>query len=580
MSQSSSFVVALLVCTTIVKAQKSPDFAYREVYFPQVTANKQFAEKYKTMPLDLTWGLWGHNLHKIVDLKNASDSLYALREGSRIKDQFCFSSRQLYKALSAHIKERVSYRYFMITPQDNDIVCTCDRCQMYGNSKNDASPAVFQLMRKLASEFPDRKFFTTAYKTINSLPDTQMPGNTGVFLSTIDFQNSLPYTMQPDGKLGMQIKKWKNKFSEVYAWEYILNYDQYFDPYPNLFVLQENLKYLKKMGIDGIFINGGETYSFLESVKAAVVARLLQDTEADLEQLIRDEVSSRFDEPVRKVISDFYNTLNKRFAENDVKMGIYSGIDDALDKYLVPGELYDFSEKVFAFAKARPKNAPLQNLSLALLFLELEVRRTKGLAPEGSLSLQSGLLSLKDNIARLLVHLKEKSQVTGVKVYSEVGDSIKSYLDSWLTLMGSMPTKNRLIGKSLEYSGQLDDQYQDISVLNDGATGFTDYQINWWINSSEEFEIELPLTGQTSFRYLEIGFLNDPKHGIYVPQSIVTEVGNKKRIYKIPPLGALKRETIKILLNIFNDDKELKVAIIRRQRQGKNTWAIDEIILR
>jgi len=155
------------------KAQKETSFTYRESYFPQVSASKSFQKGYQTMPLDMYWGIWGHNLPKLINAEQETEELYALVNGKRNKEQFCFSSRKLKNILTEKIeKSRESYKYYMIAPNDNLLVCQCDLCIKNGNTKNNAAPAVFQLMNDLAEEFHNQHFFTTAYLSITNTPFT------------------------------------------------------------------------------------------------------------------------------------------------------------------------------------------------------------------------------------------------------------------------------------------------------------------------------------------------------------------------------------------------------------------------
>ena len=52
--------------------------------------------------VDYDWGLWGHNLQKAIG-KNPGESVYALIDGARNSDQFCFSSDVLYNRLVNYI---------------------------------------------------------------------------------------------------------------------------------------------------------------------------------------------------------------------------------------------------------------------------------------------------------------------------------------------------------------------------------------------------------------------------------------------------------------------------------------------
>jgi hypothetical protein len=74
----------------------SPEFEYREPYFSS-NFNPNFRAWNKTNYLELEWGIWGHNLNKILKEYNLPESVYAKTGGNRNKKQYCFTSDSLFK---------------------------------------------------------------------------------------------------------------------------------------------------------------------------------------------------------------------------------------------------------------------------------------------------------------------------------------------------------------------------------------------------------------------------------------------------------------------------------------------------
>ena len=100
-------------------------FKYREVYMPEGIGEN--AAKLGLNTLEDDWGIWGHNISKVLP-EDHSNNVFAKNNGSTVKKQFCFSSRHLYD----YIEEFIDSKYdedekvrFAIMPNDNDIVCLC-----------------------------------------------------------------------------------------------------------------------------------------------------------------------------------------------------------------------------------------------------------------------------------------------------------------------------------------------------------------------------------------------------------------------------------------------------------------------
>ena len=71
--------------------------------------------------------------------------------------------------------------------------------------------------------------------------------------------------------------------NRTYIWDYITNFQNYFVPFPNWYVLGENIKFFHEHGVLGIFEEG--TYSTtggdLVELKDYVIARSLFNVTSD-----------------------------------------------------------------------------------------------------------------------------------------------------------------------------------------------------------------------------------------------------------------------------------------------------------
>jgi hypothetical protein len=148
----------------------SPQFEYREPYFSTNFA-PEFRAWNKTSFLELEWGIWGHNLPKILKKYELPESVYAEVDNKKVKDQFCFTSDSLFKYVNESVKNIYdsdhAFNKYMILPNDNNIVCTCSTCKAVGNSTSDAAPAVFTFLNKLAKKNKQLTFFTAVCKGVH-----------------------------------------------------------------------------------------------------------------------------------------------------------------------------------------------------------------------------------------------------------------------------------------------------------------------------------------------------------------------------------------------------------------------------
>lgn len=566
-------------------AQKSSNFSFnfRDTYFPMLSNTPEFKTEYHNMPLDETWGLWGHNLPKWVPFYiQPNSSIYALVNDERNTEQFCFSSEELKEIIIKNIKERKkTYTYYMIAPNDNALVCQCDKCLTAGNTKTDASPAVFHLLQELAEEFPKQKFFTTAYISTKKPPQTRQPENVGIFFSTIDYQEGKPYsTLHEAEELISSLQKWKKKVPEIYVWEYALNYDNYLDFYPNLKILQENLRFLKKNGVTGIFINGSETYSAMQEVKAGSIARLLTEVDSDLNEIISSEIEKRYPAAYNQLICDYYLNIQDDFAESNQPMGIYSGIQETIKKYLDIDRFNHFYEEL---QKASSENSDFntQALLLSATFLKLEQMRYLGIKPNGYATLEENTLKIKPEVEVLLEKIELLSKETEILYYNEPKAKISEYINLWKNEIIQLPKINYLLSHPLNVLSKLDSGYSNPKILNDGAYGFLDYNTNWLICTIEDLKIEINAKELNEHsKKLNIGFLNDPKHNIYFPKEISVTYANENKVVAVKPSSEKMKKSVEIPLE-FNKINNNFIITIKRANTDKTKTGIacDEIII-
>ena len=252
---------------------------YHGLYTPSNT--KEVQEAMHTNHPDYDWGLWGHNLVKVIK-DEIKDEMYATIDGKKNTKQLCFSSNALYDVVRNYIIDQYGYgndnysERISIMPMDNKMACTCKRCKAKGNTADNATPAVTAFVTKLAKEFPRHHFFTSAYHTTKQAPTTTLPENVGVFISSfplpvqVDFSKSRGYK-----EFQTMVKAWKEKCQRIYVWDYERNFDDYLSPFPCLLSMQSRLQLYSQLGVLGVFFNGsGDDYSAFDDMQTQVLAMM------------------------------------------------------------------------------------------------------------------------------------------------------------------------------------------------------------------------------------------------------------------------------------------------------------------
>ena len=563
-------------------------FEYREVYLPG-NRNPEYSAIMGNDNLDLEWGIWGHNLGKIFKGSNVSERVYAMVDGKRNEEQYCFTSKETYSHLESYIinnfgtGEEKSIR-FMIIPNDNNLVCTCADCLKAGNTVKSATPAVTQLVTSLAKRFPNHSFFTTSYLTTREIPKQRLPQNAGVMISAME----LPFRpVSGNNKLydsfAHTLKQWKSITDNIYIWDYINNFDDYLTPFPILKTMQCRLLFFKANGVKGVFLNGsGEEYSTFDVMNTFVLSSLLMQPEYPLEQLIDNYFKQYF--PISgMLLKDSYNAIEKQLSFSGKPLNLYGSIKDAEGTYLnVPKfiDTYNRIEKILPKVKGEERTR-LNKLLAGMTFTRLEIARMQAYELYGYANRRGNHLEIKSETAHLLDRLSAYSSFPDMKCYNEQEHSIKEYIEEWnkYILKAEQPN-NLLLAHKLSPISTLDENYTDLTILTDGTAGLpSNYHLGWLISSQGNLEIKLPAKEVQESRIFKMTFLNDQKHKIYFPLRV--EIIKNGSIYKtlsLSPSG--ENENLGIVQGEVDlkDANTLSIKVIRPDGD-KVQIATDEILL-
>lgn len=560
-------------------------FEYREPYFPD-NHNEEFRLWNSTNTIDDTWGLWGHNIHKFI---NVTDKMLAIVDGKSSDEQYCFSSPEFEHALILAIENFTSENgnvfKFMAMPNDNFAVCQCKRCKAIGNTKSNASPAVFTLLNKLAAKFPNQQFFCAAYNTTVVPPQFKLATNVGTMVSTMPFPKGV--VIEKSNKKAIVVKSlqdWRKITNKIYLWDYAVNFDNYFESYPTVSIVQKNLQFYKKQGVTGVFINGNEDYyAAFDDLKFYLYAQLLNYTDIDLEQHIKLFFNKKYPH-VCDLLFEYYSKIEKLALNSPNPLEIYGGLQQAKDKYLKEADFNTFYDQFLNHYESlnRDESINMSSLLMALTFQKLEMLRLNGIGKNGYAYFEQGKTTavISPEIVILLTRLGKLSRETNIEVYNESGALILDYLTSWENEINNKKYENLFYGKSFRILSVLDDEYQNKDMLNDGAIGFNDYYNNWLLSTKDALQLEIATEDVKGATTVSLTFLSNTKHKIYLPKEVVVTIGDRKfesQIDSKPDTTKHKYE-VKIPIIINTKDQLINISIIKQDNYKKKSIACDEIL--
>ena len=555
-------------------------FNYRDVYAPP-SLDEDMRGVLDLNNIDESWGIWGHNLG--VTITDKSDqSIYASIKGVRNADQYCFTSEKLYRYVDKYIstnysKDKSASMNFAILPNDNNLVCQCPGCVAAGNTPTNATPAVTQMIKRLAHHFKQHKFFTSAYHTTKVATDEKLPSNVGVLMSVIDWQPSRKENDRQKIEFEKMLSDWRQVCNHIYIWDYINNYDDYFTPYPILWAMQDRFKFYKEKGIEGIFLNGsGYDYSTFSDMETCVLAQLMMNVDLDVETLIRDYYHRKY--PVAgTVIADFYLDMLKRWSESGKVMPYYGGINDKVNVYLDPDTFVEFYNKIISLKRKADEDEAylLRRLITTLSYTRLELARYQGFKEHGFAMREGNAMFVKDEVAEWLEVFNDGYKAYNLVAVNESGDKSADYVSSWQHHL-LKPKKVSSLIFDHPLTVKCEQGTFPTPGLTDGELGLpVNYYYGWNILPYREISINIPTKGATT---IAMNFFSYIRHRIQVPSKIELYSGNKL-------LHSERRDT-PARDGAFQTrwEKELRghaggTITLKLYSSGKYHIAIDEILL-
>lgn len=563
----------------------APTFEYTEPYFIE-NYREDFRQIHNTNVLDETWALWGHNISKHIKL---TPKMFAQVNGNTSENQLCFSSKELHIAISQFIKksqnDNPEVSKFMIMPNDNLEVCTCESCEKLGNSNENASPAVFDLINKLAKQFPKLSFYGSAYHTTKTPPKFELLGNVGVMFSMIDLPKGVP---MKDSKwfkpFYASVSSWRQKTQNLYLWEYVIHFDNYLNTFPTINSTSLNLKLFSDLGFKGVFLHGTEEmYAAFSDLKAFVYAELLSNPDYQIKNLVRTYFNN-FYPKTAELLSNYYLTCEFRLLNTPID--IYGGWRRHIATYLIATELNILIEKlksIYPSCSTEEKDN-LNPILAALIYQKLEISRIKGIH-------EFGLLEYKSDNNQWIVRETVKndfkdwitySQQAKFKHLNEVRLPVELYNEHWKKTLLEQQITSLIFGAKPISLNNLVEDYSDLSMLTDGAVGFVDYYNNWFIAYQENIHVKIPINSKFSGKAtLNIRFLNQPRHRIFIPEKIQVKFDNEIHTWDVHSNGNFENDNIFIFSHEvqLNSEDFLEITLVKQDKYTKFGNAMDEVQL-
>jgi hypothetical protein len=334
---------------------------------------------------------------------------YALVNGVRIghprKGQLCLTHPDVLRIVTDNLLQTIranpDRKIFAVAQNDCYGWCECPRCAQIDAEEGSHAGTLIRFVNAVAQaveeEFPDVIIDTLAYQYTRQAPRLTRPRhNVVVRICTIESCLSHPlrncqainatFANRTDvTPLNRDLADWGKITSHYNCWTYVTNFAHYLAPVPNLWVLADNLRFFREMGVTDMRLQGNRQSASGEmgGLRAYVSGKLLWDPYRSDDKLIREFCVGYYKMAAGPILA-YLRMVNQAAAAPDVHAGLY---DSPWAAPYLAGDFLPLARDYFARARALADDEEiLRRVEKAALSVEYVAmaQRLPGLSPEAA----------------------------------------------------------------------------------------------------------------------------------------------------------------------------------------------------
>ena len=429
-----------------------PVNVYRNTYY-EVTNDPFYADWHKLKTLTVgrwsspEWGMFVHTFNRLVPYNryfNDHPEYFAMVDGKRGKElaaylpgyrpQLCLTNpdvlRIVVENLGTMIKDNPGALYWSVSQGDSDekyfMNCTCDDCAALDSESDSPSGSIIHFINKVAEHFPDKIISTLAYRYSRIPPKAVIPAsNVNIMLCTIECDRHIPIENDVSrASFHSDLEGWSKLTDNILMWDYVVQFHNLLAPFPNLRVLQPNMQYFVRNGVNAHFqqgniAKGGE---FCE-LRPYLIAKLLWNPDIDFQAVMTDFLEGYY-EDAAPYIAQYINLMHDELEKSGLKLIIYANPADHAQDGFLRRELMDQYDSFFDKAENAVKHKPdvlerVKTARLPLIYSLFEIAKRYGAEETRVFSNTDGTISVRPEILKTLDDFQQLCSKNGLQTMRE-----------------------------------------------------------------------------------------------------------------------------------------------------------------
>jgi hypothetical protein len=469
------------------------------------------------------WGSWCHTFNSLVPPElyfDAHPEYFALRDGKRLPTQLCLANPDVLNITIQNLRKQIAAdpeaKYWSVSQNDNRLFCQCDKCRALDEKEGSPSGSIINFVNKVADQFPDLTISTLAYEYGRKAPLTIIPRkNVNIMLCSIEARRDIPVTEGQDEEsrsLVEDFEGWGKIASDIIVWDYVIQFTNLISPFPNLHVLQPNIRFFVKNGATAMFEqgnrDGGGEFAELRSY---LLSKLMWNPEENVDTLMNDFLRGYYGAasvPIRKYIDEMRGAL----LASGKQLRIFGSPNEAAVSYLTPEliqrykQLFDEAEKAVAADPEVLERVRTARLPLNFAIMEQAKKNFRG--DDGVFVMSGDKWMVRPEIRSMVDPFVDLCIRTGISQVKEWSTTPEAYRSAMYRLFYLGRNEHLAVGKRLKLLSPdtLTINNERVKLLNDGIRGSHDNSYNWLSFAGKDLDVVIDLERLTMIQHIECAF--------------------------------------------------------------------------
>jgi hypothetical protein len=509
-----------------IEDKEIPVIKFRSVHY-RGTWNAEYVDWHKLSHDEngdrKDWGSWVHTFNSLVPPEiyfKDHPEYYALRDGKRLPTQLCLTNPDVLKIVIRNLRKKMAANpealYWSVSQNDNRKYCMCEQCQALDKKEGSPSGSIINFVNQVADEFPDHMISTLAYEYGRKAPATLKPRkNVNIMLCSIEMRRDMPFAEAPDStsrSFVRDVRDWGRIASDIIVWDYVIEFNNLISPFPNLHVLQPNLKFFTENGVNAMFEQGNrEVGGEFAELRSYLISKLMWNPYLNADSIMDDFLNGYYGaagKPIRRYI----DLMREEQARAGKPLGIFDSPNDAASTFLTLPLIGKYKE-LFDEAESAVKDSAkiLERVRIARLPLNFAImeQAKKNYTGENGMFIKNGnKWIVRPEIRSMIDPFTDLCMRQGVTRVKEWSTTPEAYRSAMYRLFYQGVNEHLAYGKNIRLiSPDISDLPEGWEkTLTDGIRGSHDNEYNWLSFPGKDLDVVIDLGERQKVHHVECAF--------------------------------------------------------------------------